>query len=120
MANDTPDRLTGQLMHLPNIIGNLGLNIAAAQTRLDENYLNNLGRLMGMIKATVGSTKTVVSVLAIADARDALEKAQQKETEAGDALGSLPETANEADRKTAEGKVEEAEKARAAKMQEPK
>lgn len=53
-SNPAGDRLTGQLMYLPDIIGNLGLNIAEAQKRLDSNYLDGLGRFIQLIKANLG------------------------------------------------------------------
>jgi hypothetical protein len=73
--SDEPDRLTGQLMHLPKIIGNLGLNIAAAQRELDANYLDGLGRLMQMIRATVGRSEKESAGIAVAFAQRELERA---------------------------------------------
>jgi len=49
------DRLTSQLYHLPSIIGRLGISIAEAQKELNLDYVNSVGRLMEMIKATVGA-----------------------------------------------------------------
>lgn len=54
MANQL-DRLTGQLYHLPAIIGRLGISIAEAQKELDVNYVNAVGRLLTMIKDTMGN-----------------------------------------------------------------
>jgi hypothetical protein len=79
------DRLTGQLMHLPSIIGSLGLNIAEAQKQLDENYLNGLGLLMKMIKATIGTDDRVGAVLALRMAKAHLKEAELAEAAAAKA-----------------------------------
>lgn len=49
------DRLTSQLYHLPAIIGRLGISIAEAQKELNLDYVNNVGRLLELIKSTVGA-----------------------------------------------------------------
>jgi hypothetical protein len=49
------DRLTSQLYHLPSIIGRLGISIAEAQKELNLDYVNSVGRLMELIKTTVGA-----------------------------------------------------------------
>ncbi len=49
------DRLTGQLYHLPAIIGRLGISIANAQKALNADYMKNVVTLMGLIERTLGS-----------------------------------------------------------------
>ena len=49
------DRLTGQLYHLPAIVGRLGLSIAEAQKELDANYLNTVRELIHLIANTLGN-----------------------------------------------------------------
>jgi hypothetical protein len=49
------DRLTSQLYHLPAIVGRLGISIAEAQKELNLDYVNSVGRLLELIKATVGA-----------------------------------------------------------------
>lgn len=49
------DRLTSQLYHLPAIVGRLGISIAEAQKELNLDYVNSVGHLLELIKATVGS-----------------------------------------------------------------
>lgn len=51
------DRLTGQLYHLPAIIGRLGISIANAQKAFNADYLENVVKLMGLIERTLGSLK---------------------------------------------------------------
>ncbi len=48
------DRLTEQLYYLPNIIERLGLGIAEAQKGLNADYVDNVGKLMNLIKDFVG------------------------------------------------------------------
>lgn len=48
------DRLTGQLYHLPAIIGGLGISIANAQKALNADYVESITKLMGLIQATLG------------------------------------------------------------------
>jgi len=43
------DRLTGQLYHLPAIIGNLGISVANAQKALNSDYLRNIQIVLDMI-----------------------------------------------------------------------
>ncbi len=43
------DRLTGQLYHLPGIIGNLGISVANAQKALNSDYLRNVQLVLEMI-----------------------------------------------------------------------
>lgn len=43
------DRLTGQLYHLPGIIGNLGISVANAQKTLNSDYIRNIQLIMDMI-----------------------------------------------------------------------
>ena len=58
MATKDPrlDRLTSQLYHLPAIIGRLGVSIAEAQKELNLDYVTNVGRLMEMMKDTLGKS----------------------------------------------------------------
>lgn len=49
------DRLTSQLNHLPSIIGNLGLSIAAAQKELNADYIESIKQLMRLYAETVGA-----------------------------------------------------------------
>jgi len=51
------DRLTGQLYHLPSIIGRLGLSIAAAQKAFNADYVDSVSTLMGLIERTLGEAK---------------------------------------------------------------
>jgi hypothetical protein len=58
MANDdlpVMDRLTGQLYHLPAIIGNLGISVANAQKALNADYIHNIEKIMDLIKRTLGN-----------------------------------------------------------------
>jgi hypothetical protein len=48
------DRLTGQLYNLPDIIGRMGLSVAAAQKAFNADYLLRIMQLMEIIKGTVG------------------------------------------------------------------
>ena len=57
MANGAEDRLTGQLYHLANIIGSLGLNIAEAQKKLNATYVRNIYALVALIDQTLGAEK---------------------------------------------------------------
>ncbi len=86
MSNNTADRLTGQLMLLPDIIGNLGLNIAAAQDRLDDNYLTGIARLIQMLRATIGRTEVEAAKVALAGAESGRASAEKAHDEA-DAAG---------------------------------
>jgi hypothetical protein len=43
------DRLTGQLYHLPGIIGNLGISVANAQKALNSDYIRNVQIVIEMI-----------------------------------------------------------------------
>ncbi len=43
------DRLTGQLYHLPGIIGNLGISVANAQKALNSDYIRNVQIVIDMI-----------------------------------------------------------------------
>jgi hypothetical protein len=56
MADTRPipaaDRLTGQLYHLPEIVGRLGLSIANAQKALNVDYLDDIKRLLEILKST--------------------------------------------------------------------
>lgn len=52
MANENEpvmDRLTGQLYHLPGIIGNLGISVANAQKALNSDYIRNVQIVIDMI-----------------------------------------------------------------------
>jgi hypothetical protein len=49
MTLSTADRLTGQLYHLPSIVGKLGISIANAQKALNADYLENIRQLLVMI-----------------------------------------------------------------------
>lgn len=51
----TMDRLTGQLHHLPFIIGQMGLSIANAQKAFNVDYVENIKKLLGLIDRTLGS-----------------------------------------------------------------
>lgn len=57
MAESTMDRLTGQLYHLPKIIGSLGLNIAESQKQLNADYVRNIQKLMYLVDKTLGQEK---------------------------------------------------------------
>ena len=48
------DRLTGQLYHLPFIIGQMGLSIANAQKAFNVDYVENVSKLMALIERTLG------------------------------------------------------------------
>ena len=48
------DRLTGQLYHLPFIIGQMGLSIANAQKAFNVDYVENIQKLLGLIDRTLG------------------------------------------------------------------
>lgn len=52
------DRLTGQLYHLPEIIGRLGISIANAQKALNADYLENVRQLLVMIAGLIGDEAT--------------------------------------------------------------
>jgi hypothetical protein len=49
--------LINDLSSVPNIIGGLGLSIAAAQKAFNLDYLENLEQLLALIKATLGGVK---------------------------------------------------------------
>jgi hypothetical protein len=49
--------LINDLSNVPNIVGGLGLSIAAAQKALNLDYLENLEQLLGLVKATLGGVK---------------------------------------------------------------
>jgi len=107
MAEKEPDadRLTGQLMHLPSIIGNLGLNIAEAQKLLDENYLNGLGLLMKMIKATIGTDDRFGAALVLEMAQANYAAATAEEAAAKTALDNETNTDKKKELKTAHDKA---------------
>jgi hypothetical protein len=50
------DRLTGQLYHLPTIIGRLGISIAEAQKELNADYVASVSKLMMLTQSLVGAT----------------------------------------------------------------
>lgn len=50
MPDQTIDQFYQTLQTLPKLIGDLGLNIAEAQRRLDQEYLENLGKLVSIVK----------------------------------------------------------------------
>lgn len=50
-------KLINDLSHVPNIIGGLGLSIAAAQKALNADYLDSLERLIAMTKMMMGGVK---------------------------------------------------------------
>lgn len=55
MANPSlPDRLTGQLYHLPAIIAGVALSVADAQKDLNADYMKNIKKLMVLMKRTFG------------------------------------------------------------------
>ena len=61
LATTAPaDRLTGQLYHLPAIVGRLGISIATAQKALNVEYLDSLQRLLRLVKDTVGHASVPV------------------------------------------------------------
>jgi hypothetical protein len=47
--------LINDLSSVPNIIGNLGLSIAAAQKAFNLDYLENIERIFGLVRATLGA-----------------------------------------------------------------
>lgn len=51
----TMDRLTGQLHHLPFIIGQMGLSIANAQKAFNVDYVESIRKFLGMIERTLGT-----------------------------------------------------------------
>lgn len=51
------DRLTGQLYYLPGIIGKLGVSVANAQKTLNEDYLLNVQKIMGMASDLLKGTE---------------------------------------------------------------
>lgn len=57
MAKPSMDRLTGQLYHLPFIIGQMGLSIANAQKAFNVDYVENVKKLLAMIKDTIGEAQ---------------------------------------------------------------
>jgi len=48
------DRLTSQLVHVADIVGDLGLNIARAQKEMNANYIKTIQVLMKMAADTLG------------------------------------------------------------------
>lgn len=60
------DRLTGQLSHLPEIIGRLGLNIAEAQKEFNADYLVNIKALMELANEALGNANPGDEVKAVA------------------------------------------------------
>ena len=55
--NKKVSELINDLSSVPNIIGNLGLSIAAAQKAFNLDYLENIERMFALIKATLGGVK---------------------------------------------------------------
>lgn len=49
------DRLTSQLVHVADIVGDLGLNIAKAQRAMDLNYINEIKAKMLIVADTLGT-----------------------------------------------------------------
>ena len=56
MTEPVMDRLTGQLYHLPGIIGNLGISVANGQKALNADYLRKIKMIMNLIERTLGDT----------------------------------------------------------------
>lgn len=56
MTEPVMDRLTGQLYHLPGIIGNLGISVANGQKALNADYLRNIKMIMNLIERTLGDS----------------------------------------------------------------
>ncbi len=54
MADNDVSRLIQDLSSLPNIVGGLGISIASAQKAFNLDYLNNLERLLHLVKETIG------------------------------------------------------------------
>ena len=54
---DSTSMLINDLSSVPNIVGGLGLSIAAAQKAFNLDYLQNLEQLLALIKATLGGVK---------------------------------------------------------------
>ena len=54
---DSTSMLISDLSSVPNIVGGLGLSIAAAQKAFNLDYLQNLEQLLALIKATLGGVK---------------------------------------------------------------
>lgn len=50
-------KLIDDLSHVPNIIGGLGLSIAAAQKALNSDYLDSMERIIAMTKMLLGGVK---------------------------------------------------------------
>lgn len=78
--NPQLDRLTGQLYHLPTIVGRLGISIAEAQKELNLDYVNSVARLMALIKDTIGG-KDAVESAAMEKLLEALAPARYQFTE---------------------------------------
>ncbi len=51
MANGKASRLVQDLSNVPSIVGSLGLAVAEAQKTFNLDYLDNIERLLGLIKA---------------------------------------------------------------------
>jgi hypothetical protein len=54
---DKVSDLIKDLSSVPNIVGNLGLSIAAAQKAFNLDYLENIERILGLIYAMLGGVK---------------------------------------------------------------
>lgn len=75
MAQGRASRLINDLSHVPNIVGGLGLSIAAAQKAFNLDYINNIERLIVMAKSMLGEKKLDATTKKAADLT-AEEKAQ--------------------------------------------
>jgi hypothetical protein len=51
-----PSKIIKDLKSVPNIVGELGLNIAAAQKALNHDYVQNLDRILGVALDLIGKT----------------------------------------------------------------
>src|SRR5512132_352087 len=63
-------RLVQDLGNLPGIVGGLGRSIAEAQKQLNADFVLNVGRLLEMIRETLGTEGTTPDN----DAREAIGK----------------------------------------------
>lgn len=79
--NRQADRLTSQLYHLPAIIGRMGLSIANAQKEMNVDYVTSIGRLMVIIKNTVGETATPEASAAMVELLKSLAPSRYQFTE---------------------------------------
>jgi hypothetical protein len=84
MKKPTMDRLTGQLYHLPFIIGQMGLSIANAQKAFNVDYVENVTKILALIDRTLGDADEVQAekAQAVAALLEALAPSRYQFTEA--------------------------------------